>query len=256
MKHTFDHSPKAYSIIVSITMIGFLLVLTTSTLNLVLQEMQDGRGRQDYMKAYAGAEWSLELALLLIKEEWYGYSNTVNDSDILKVWPKDPLIGYTFNGKVQSYTGTLEAYGTDIIPLFYIDDDIISITQANLNSWVTVSWNIVGEQGGISWIWSFDSNTPTWQKSLEEIWWNQDFTFSSDIKIQDFLTNNTGSYLVLYNTENLPTTYTFSSSDFFTEPRSTIRSTARVWKYTQNLETMVDNTEFLGMLKYSIYSWE
>jgi hypothetical protein len=50
-------------------MVGFLLVLTTSTLNLVLQEMQDGKGRQDYMKAYAGAEGALELALFQIKDK-------------------------------------------------------------------------------------------------------------------------------------------------------------------------------------------
>ena len=57
-----------YSVIAAILMIGFLLVLTTSTLNLVLQEMQDGKGRQDYMKAYAGAEGAMELALLKIKD--------------------------------------------------------------------------------------------------------------------------------------------------------------------------------------------
>jgi hypothetical protein len=51
------HNRKGgYSIIAAVLMIGFLLILTTSTLNLVLQEMQDGKGRQDYMKAYAGAE--------------------------------------------------------------------------------------------------------------------------------------------------------------------------------------------------------
>ena len=80
-------------------MIGFLLVLTTGTLNLVLQEMQDGKGKQDYLKASAAAEGSLELALLQ---------------------NKDPRISYSFEGRVQTHTGKIDAFETEMIPLFAI----------------------------------------------------------------------------------------------------------------------------------------
>lgn len=256
MKHVSETSLGAYSIIVSIIMIGFLLVLTTSTLNLVLQEMQDGRGRQDYMKAYAGAEASLELALLRIKEEGYGYNTPLEDSKILGTEIKEATVWYTFDGKVTSFSWTLDAYETDIIPLFWIDNTEHSIREASLSAPDSIAWNIVWENGGISGVGSFHPLTETWEKSLIEISGNQDFSFVTDTKVKDFLALHTGSYLVVYNTDLSSKNYTFTSPEFFTKPRSSIESSAKVGKYTQNLETLVDNTEFLWMLKYSIYSWE
>ncbi|MDA9129457.1 hypothetical protein N9J72_03205, partial [Candidatus Gracilibacteria bacterium] len=73
MKHYTKTGNEGYSIITAIMMIGFLLVLTVSTFNLVLQELNDGKGRENYMKAYAGAEGAMELALLQIKQNGYGF---------------------------------------------------------------------------------------------------------------------------------------------------------------------------------------
>ena len=61
-----------YSVIIAMLLIGFLLVLTVTVLNLVLKELRDNRAMWDSMKAFAWAETGKELALLKIKEEWYG----------------------------------------------------------------------------------------------------------------------------------------------------------------------------------------
>ncbi len=260
MQYTFSHNSKGYSIIVAITMIGFLLILTTSTLNLVLQEMQDGKGKQDYMKAYAGAEGSLELALLQIKQKWYGYYGSLSQEKILWNSTKDVALSYDFDGKVSSYSGALSAFGTDIIPLFWIDETsaTFSLSQANLSSSNELVWNIIGIQWGISGTGSFLPATAIGEKKFEEkISGNQDFSFINTTTIESFLGSNSGSYMVVYNPTDITQNYTLQwGGDSFTKPRTYIESSAKIGKYTQNLETLVDNTEFLGILKYSIYSWE
>lgn len=257
MKKTY--SPTwAYSIIVAIIMIGFLLVVTSSTLNLVLQEMQDGKGKQDYLKAYAGAESALEIWLSHIKYSGYGYYDIQSDLPLLGTSNKDARVSYEFDGKVSNYTGTIPAYGTDIIPLFWIDSTgfFSSITFPTFGTVPEVNWNIIGGSGGISGSGSFVANDLSGKKELVTVLWNQDFSFINTTRIQEFLSSNTGSYMIVYNPTNIAQNYTLESptDSFFTKPRSNIYSSAKVGKYTQNLETFVDNTEFLGILKYSIYS--
>lgn len=83
MRYISSRNLNGYSIILSLVMIGFLLVLTTGTLNLVLQEMQDGKGKQDYLKASAAAEGAMELALSHIKNTGYGYYNILTGATLL-----------------------------------------------------------------------------------------------------------------------------------------------------------------------------
>jgi len=241
-----------YSIIASIMMIGFLLVLTTSTLNLVLQEMKDGRWRQNYLKAFAGAEWGLELALLKIKQEWFWYDEDNFSGALLWNTNLDATIWYDFESKVSVFSGNLDPYTTDIIPLFWTDASGTTFSTSGIN-FVSLSpdmsWNIIGNRVWISWVWDFISSDIFSSKSIGAF---------VDISVNDFLLTNTGSYITLYNASSTPALYTISWNGwepFFSKPRSDIYSTARVWKYSQNLKTVVDNTEFLWVLKYSIYSW-
>ena len=82
-----------------------------------------------------------------------------------------------------------------------------------------------------------------------------EYNFSySDMSLGDFLQTNTGSYLVVLNPSESSITYQFASNDFFTIPVAQITSSAKVGKYKQNFRTLVDNTEFLGILRYSIFS--
>ncbi len=258
-KYTFT-SPQAYSVIAAIMMIGFLLVLTTSTLNLVLQEMQDGKGRQDYMKAYAGAEWAMELALLKIKEKGYGYYWKLDTSKMLGNTHKDVQLSYSFDSKVQVYTGNLWNYSTDIIPLFWIDDTGVkqSISWGDLRfddlGDEGIIWNIVWRDRGMSGIWDFSESTSLWEKKINISW---DFTITTETIGSLFPGEN---YLIVYNPKDslwasLGYTLSVSWNDYFTTPKANILSTGKIWRYSQNLRTLIDNTEFLGILKYSIYSW-
>lgn len=255
MKHIWSTSSAGYSVIAAVLMIGFLLVLTTSTLNLVLQEMQDSRGKQDYIKAYAAAEWALELALLKVKENGYGYDyDGFRSESILWEGVKIPEISYTYESRVDSHSGSIAAYGSDIIPLFSIDESWVlnNSTQIELSADEDIVWNIITQESWVSGVWSFDENTNIWEKSFNET--TGELRFDTNRKIWDILSSQ--DYLILQNLSANTRTYTFSADGWgFTLPRAIISSKAKVWKYTQNLETTLDNTEFLGILQYSIYSW-
>jgi len=178
MKYTQE--TWAYSIIASVMMIWFLLVLTTSTLNLVLQEMNDGKGRQDYLKAFAWAEWWLELALLQVKQKGYWYDEDSFSWQLLWKRRKDAVIWYDFESKVNAYTGSIDAFSTDIIPLFWIDDtgNMYSVSWINLAASSDMSWNIIGSQSGLSWIWGFSTSDTFSSKSVA---WFTNTSVSSQI---------------------------------------------------------------------------
>lgn len=259
MKKYTTWSEQGYSIIAAIMMIGFLLVLTTSTLNLVLQEMHDGKGRQDYIKAFAGAEGAMELGLLQIKKHGYWYYEVKTDMDTLTDSTRTIDLDYSFDSKVSSYQWTLSSYDTDIIPLFYIDalwkHSARSIT---LTAPADMTWNIVWSNGGLSSVGSFAPATNRNNKVLDTSGGWNDFDVLS-VSVENFLTSNPESYLVLYNPDSSAGEKNYelhaSSWEFFSKPISTIFSTAQVGKYSQNLKTQIDNTQFLGILRYSIYSW-
>jgi len=260
-----------YSVVVSILLVGFLLVLTSWVFNLVLSELNDNRWRENYLRASAWAEGALELALLSIKDQGYGYyssiENTVNDTSvILSNTPldasafksNDVQISYDMDSKVNSYSGAIDPLGFDIIPLFFLVDgggeepvEDITLTSSSPQ----VSWNIVSDNGWIAWQWSFSSSSNTKVKVDTLLGINV-----TDIEVGDFLSdvNRSNNYLILFNPNNTNSlSYTLSSgnpAEYFTKPRSQIISSARIGKYKQNFRTIVDNTEYLNLLKYSVFS--
>lgn len=202
------------------------------------------------MKAYAAAEWAMELALYKVKDKGYGYDNIEEDINIFGIENKEAKISYDFDSKVSEYNGELAAYGTDIIPLFWINDtsdEYITSPKFTNVAWDLV-WNIIGTSGGISWKWSFFPTTLIWEKKSDGY---------SDIQIWNFINQAWREYLIIYNPSSHLTSYSLEVpvGEHFTRPRADIYSSARVGKYVQNIKTRVDNTEFLGILKYSIYSW-
>jgi len=269
---------KWYSVLVSILIIGFLMVLTVGTFNLVLRELNDSKWAFDYLKAYNWAEAAWELALLTIKEKGYWYykkiDNTINDdSIILSNNPtdktkfnksKDVLISYDLNYKVKQYNWNLKWWWwIDIIPLFYIDktwEHKLNNLKLNVLTWdqSKLTWNILSNSWGISWVWNFDSWNPTskWKWRFL-IGWNYEVL---DKQIGTFLVNSNSSldnynYLILMNIDPINNIkYSLSSVDFFTLPRTHIITTWQIWKYKQNLDIFLDNTEYLWRSRYSIYS--
>lgn len=258
-----------YSGVLALLLIGFIMVLSIWILRLVLNEMKSNRAMWDYIKAYAWAESSQELALLDIKKKWYWYYSKIesdlNDKSVLisknplnksLYHPKnDVLISYDNDWKVNSYEWILYPLWYDIIPLFYIDDtgerkvnDIIF----NVLTWTSedLSWNVVWKINWISWNWT----SLNWIKKT----YNPSWFLYEERTLNEFISTSDTNYLVLFNSWNSSNiTYKISSSnllEFFTKPRLDIISSWEIWEYKQNLRTRVDNTEFLNILRYSIYS--
>ena len=278
-----------YSVIISLLMIWFLLVLTSWVFDLILREMYDNRGLWSYIRAYAWAESWQELALLKIKEKWYGIYDFIehdvnNRSVVLSKNPlnkddfnraEDVFISYDLNStsitdnNESKYDWELWPLEYDIIPLFYEDNawvihkidenrsgDGISFT---LDAWAwdenDLVWNIVSESSWISWIGSSDT---LWNiKKINGS--NLDYDSGN---INEFLSSLPidvyKNYLVLFNSNNSEDiSYTLESMnplEFFTQPKIKIVSSGQIWKYKQNINTDLNNTQYLNILKYSIYS--
>ena len=260
---------SGYSILISLMVIGFLIVVTSWVFKVVLLEMWDNRGTYNYLKSYNAAEGVGEFALLQIKEKWYAYDDVIvndlnNRSIMLASDPedisalnknKDVLISFNYNYTVDNYEWELAVAWHDIIPLFSIDSswekkvlklklDILSWDSSNL------TWNIMWKDKGISWIWIFDSYT---------IWkWRDVNSWYFERGIENFLTSSDTNYLILLNLDPTNTIkYKLISEnplESFTKPRTQITASAEIWWYKQNLDIWLDNTEFLNILKYSIYS--
>lgn len=258
-----------YSVIVALLIIWFLLVLSIGIFTLILNEMKDNKAMWDYIKAYAWAESSKELALLQIKENWYAYYDKIdhnlnNRSIILSENPltsslfkvnRDVLISYDIWSKVSEYEWVLNNLEYDIIPLFYVDaswEKKITSMALSILSWIpdNLSWNVIWKENWLSWIWL----TTDWSKKTLE-WWI--FSYAKE-NWNTFINNSDTNYLVLFNSWNSwSIKYKLATNiswEYFSKPKTSIISSAEVWRYKQNIVTDLDNTEFLNILKYSIFS--
>lgn len=265
----FILNKKWYSVIISLLLIWFLIVLSIWIFRLILNEMKSNKAMWDYIKSYAWAESSQELALLEIKIKGYWYDTKILDN---KEWKsiilsknfldnslyhpkKDVLISNSNDWKVNSYDWKLKPLWYDIIPLFYLDDTWekkVNNIDFLVKSWDSgnLSWNVIWKLNWISWVWSDLTGI---KKTITSLGFTQE-----NKTIWEFLNSSSTNYLVLFNSWNTwDIDYKLStniSTEFFTKPRLTILSSWEVWDYKQNLQTIVDNTEFLNILKYSIYS--
>lgn len=260
MKRYTSSQKSWYAIISAILLVWFLLVLSAGSFHLVLQEMYDGRGKQNYLKAYAAAEAWLEEALLKVKQEGYGYYEKKDFSpDILWDAIKIAEVAYEFLWKTQSYSGDLEAFGVDIIPLFWIDSDGgVHNLENTLHLATTdsaLAWNIVWKDVWVGGNGSFESSMKQVDKKTLEDTGNFTLTQSN---LDAFLGLDEEKYIFIVNTSDVSLSYTLNSTwnNFFTLPRHDIISSGRAGNYVQNIRTQLDNTEFLWLLRYSIYAWE
>ncbi len=263
------NSKNWYSIVVAIFIIGFLFVLTTSVLKLVLTEMNDNRGRSNYLKAFYAAEWAWELALLKLKENSYWYYEKLDLdknsplSTILKLDnnfnnTKDPIISFDIWSKTKVYNWKLDPLSYDVIPLFYLYENWswkvldINLTSSSPSSW-TLSWNIISKKSWLSWVWPFVTTDNGTYKTVDI---DNNFVVLEK-KVWDFLLENEENftYLVFFNSsDNSTVEYNLNSSNFFTKPRTEILVSSKVANYKQNFNIKYDNTEYLWILKYSIWS--
>lgn len=247
-----------YTILLILMIIGFLMVLTTWIFNLLLRELNDNKWEADYLKAYAWAESAMELALLDIKKNWYWFYNKKDDLEYLETSKSKIKFSYDLNSKTDNFSQILEPFEQTVIPLFYEDTSLEEVKNIELSinnsypDYSNMAWNI------ISWSWAWLWGT--WLISANTVWeWrDENWSFISSKKLNwnwNFLDTYNKNYLLIVNLDSYSNLeYKLSSTDEFTKPVSKIFSSAKIWKYRQNLETSLDNSEFLSILKYSIFS--
>lgn len=262
---------SGYSILISLFIIGFLLVLTAGVYQLVLSELQDNRGRGNYLKAQYGAEGAMELALLKIKNIGYGVSDEIPldiNTRSIALWKtngttsdfrpaQDSLISYNIDTKTSNYSGNILSSDHSIIPLFYLDKDgnefkTTDIELFSWTGWTNIAWSIVGDQFWLSWEGTFNKDTLWSYKSISS--WNLRFENKS---VSDFLTLSNNNYLILFNAHPSDTIFYELQSNGtwgFTKPIGEIYASGKVGSYKQNIKITLDNTTYLNLLKYSIFS--
>lgn len=248
-----------FAILIAIFMVGFLLVLVIWVFNLILRDMKDNRWSENYIKAYAGAEWAMELWLLEIKNEGYAIDK---DLEKTSLWAEilsfetnfeentDPKISYDMNIATDYYSWSIDKWETMIVPLFLNLSGVKKPTFNNLDN-SNIIWNIIWVWEWMSWTWNFDYNTT---KKYRQNSISGEINYSTE-SINDFLQRNEINYLVIFNKWN-SSNYELKvpSWELFSKPKWSITSSVQVWQFKQNITTNIDNTEFLKMLKYSLYS--
>ena len=263
---------KWYSIIVIILIIWFLTVLTTWVFRLVASEKFDNRVVWNYIKTYASAESSQELALLWIKEQWYWFNQKKENETLWSGTNDFNAVKYSFldNWPTKDFSGEIKPAWSDLVPLFVIDSEgklqsidnlnikILSDDKENFSrNIVTSSWNgISGDGKKLSW----NGNIDTWvQKIIENIndlkadkIWN-----TLDEKINEFLRKNNKesyNYLQIFNWWQKNIKYNLTSEKDFTKPEIVITSSWETWDYRTNIDTTVHVSEMFNRSKYSIFS--
>ena len=255
-----------YAILSALLITGFLLILTAWTFHLVLQELYDGRGKQNYLKAYAAAEAWLEEALYLVNRYDYGYhKNQAWTSDILSDDIRIPQVAFEFESKVQEYSWSLDPFDMDIIPLFWRDSEGkyhnikwgLQLAVDNDIDDKVIAWNIIWLKVGVWWNWSFQSETQKVpQRAFDPDSSIQKFVINDDY-LENFLKLDEMRFMILINNSSITQDYTLTSTwEYFTLPRHDIVSSGKIGRFTQNIRTEIDNTEYLGLLRYSIFWWE
>jgi hypothetical protein len=235
---------------------------------LVLKEFKINNIVINYEKTKWWAYGAQELALLDIKQKGYGYyENIDNNHNKSIILAKDSLnkskfrrnldveLNYDLSSKTNSYTSELVWLEIHIIPLFYFDND----WQYKLNnfslevlSWNDndLSWNIIGESDWI--VWNYNDNYFI-QKSLSV----NGFTYRT-ISKTNFLSNSDNNYLLLFNRSKTNTLKyimnSINSNEYFTKPKTHIISSAKIGDHKYTIDTKIDNSKYLNMLKYVIYS--
>ena len=257
-----------YAILSAILLTWFLLILTAWTFHLVLQELYDGRGKQNYLKTYAAAEAWLEEALYLVNTFDYGY-HEVRDwtSDILEDDIRTPQVSFEFESKVQEYSWSLDPFDMDIIPLFWRDDTgkYHNITwDFNLAASSDIAWNIIWLEVGVWWSGWFDSSQ---KKVPKRVLQSKDGIHQFDmstVELDVFLKQENEAdesrkikFMILINNSTTTQNYILTSTwEYFTLPRHDIVSSGKIGRFTQNIRTEIDNTKYLGLLRYSIFWWQ
>lgn len=237
---------------------------------------------ENYLKAFAWAEWWIELALLKLKENspvyeeniyptWntLTWKNIVLGKNPLDIWlynpRRDVLLSYKISANSNSVNSTkIWTWEYAIYPLFSASDNqgwVIKVTDISfLPAWDTtdvsdIVWNIVWVESWISWKWAISDWSVIWNYKTSNSFGEFEFEYKT---ITDFLNSSEDNYLVLFNSSsNTSITYSVNlpnPSEYFIKNHVEIFATWELWKYRQNLSVFIDNSRYLNLLKYAIYN--
>lgn len=255
-----------FSVILAILMTGFMLVLTSWVFLLVLAENKDTKAMEYYFKSLEWAEGGLELAMLKAKQFNYSYDEILSTSNpISKVLfedqsnfnkNKDVIITYNLSSITSEVINKkIEIWKFDIIPLFSYDNNWIYQKVKNISvTWLNSDtvWNIVWNNSWISWTWNFINITEWNYKTIS--WNNVSFEKKS---IWDFLNSSENNYIILHNLSSMEIMYSLKSLndwEYLTKDNTLIISSWENWWFKQNLRVSIDSSNYLNLLKYSIFS--
>ncbi|EKD66262.1 MAG: hypothetical protein ACD_49C00056G0017 [uncultured bacterium (gcode 4)] len=279
---------KWFSTIIAMLLTAFLIILSAWILFLVLQESKITRTVLNTVSTYAGAEWSLEYALLKIKnhEDWF--SDSVNnddfDSNFLAnntVAAKNQIIWYDIYNSSSTYTWYIKSSWFEIIPLFYDKWSLIQTNSKNPNpntsdisktlnfkfnsdTWIT--WNIIWNNASWDtfWIVGSGSSFGTGYTVSSSIWlfkktYENTSTDAIDFKLENidiwtFLATYSNNYLIIYNHNLSDVSYTMESSNWFSLPNLEIISYSNIWDFKQNIKFTENKSKYFDILKYSLFN--
>lgn len=254
-----NNNKKWYSVIISILMVWFMLILSLWVFSLILKESKDTKMMESYLKAYQAAEWWIELALYEAKTNNYNLTKNIDNSNslskIFKSWNtfnnlKDPEINYSISSQTDELKDKqIWSWKFHIIPLSNVKQ--LKLTSTNSSKLI---WNIIWEANWISWVWNINNLTKWNLKTISNT-----FNITLDDKnVYNYLLNESwDKYLILNNLDtanSIKYNLVSLATEKFVKDKTEIVSSAEVNWFKQNLRVSIDNLEYLNLLKYSIYS--
>jgi hypothetical protein len=268
---------KASIVVLSLILVGFLLIISTWVMRIILTESNDSIWMKNSLKAFYWAESSLELALLKLKIKWFWFNSKLREEEkwessiLVLSWSnfnkkREVLLSYEIDSITNFETWSLESWESDIYQLFYLtwtndfeENSIIeqktSWIKLNITEWEekNVSWSIISRSSWLNWTWSINNSSIWFWKKLN----NQKLNFFST-GVTDFLNNNSWSYLIIQNfntTEKIKYSLEWiGSQKKFTWKFTTIKASWKIGKYKQNIEMKINNSKYLNIIKYVLLS--
>lgn len=124
---TLRSNRSGFSTIIAILLTAFLTVLSAGILGLYITESKISHALFNGVSTYAAAEGALEYAMLKIKNHREGFKDAITRDDkeyyLLDnssgLRAKEKVVEYTMDTYATAYTGSIEAGGFEVIPLFF-----------------------------------------------------------------------------------------------------------------------------------------
>ena len=227
-----------FSIIIVMLIVGFLIVLSTWVLTLVIQENKNTRLVYNSVATYAWAEWALEYSLLKVKNHQEWFSDSIDktswdyDVNLLSNNPdspsiKDESLEYEMLSNSKKYDWTIDAWWFEVIPLFYDEWIVFQNTSKNPNMWTShiikthkfkltspkeLIWNIIWndvtwDTFWITWTWWLGSSVWTWSDINISFWSlkknETDTNLTDDSKMFSLEKIDIGSFMDQYDSNYL-----------------------------------------------------